>query len=483
MKLTCESCQAKYAIADEKVAGRNFKIRCKRCGAPLVVRGEAVVASAKRERADAQWYVAVGDRQDGPFDAAQIAEQLASGAIDGETYVWKDGLPDWQPLGEVAELASRVAARTPDLFSPEPSASAFAPPAEPSLTGTRNESSVLFSLSNLKALSTAAPSEPAAREPSTPAASGVRDGAPRATGDGSGLIDIRALAAATAAPASAPSARPVDDLLALGPSAPLLASPLGAPVLVPAKREGASRGVVVLVVGAAGVVVAAAAAVIVVVLATQGDGSARADVPPEPVVARAVVETAPAPEPRVELPRAEAPRAEAPSVEETPPAPSSETEAAPAVAATPRAPREAERAPRRSPREAPTEQQASLAPRQPERQGQRDIGQLIDDAIDPGAPRPRERTAETLPAAPSRPDVVGAMGRVAGPVRACGGGARGVVPVRIVFSGATGRVQSAEVIGGSAPPDARSCIARAVREASVPRFTQSTFRVDYPFAL
>lgn len=480
MKLTCESCQAKYAIADEKVAGRNFKIRCKRCGAPLVVRGEAVVASTKREGADAEWYVAVGDRQDGPFDAAQIAEQLASGAIDGETYVWKDGLPDWQPLGEVAELARVGVARAPDLFSPEPSASAFAPPAEPSLTGTRNESSVLFSLSNLKALSTAPASQPA---PSAPAPSGARDGAPRATGDGSGLIDIRALAAATAAPASAPSARPVDDLLALGSSAPMLGSPLGAPVLVPAKREGASRGAVALVVGAAGVIVAAAAAVIAVVLATQGDNSARADVPPEPVVASATLEATPAPEPRVESPSVEAPRAEAPRAEEAPLAGPEVIEAAPAIAATPRAPRETERAPRRSPREAPTEERASPAPRQPERRGQRDIGQLIDDAIDPGAPRPRERTAEALPATPSRPDVVGAMGRVAGPVRACGGGARGVVPVRIVFAGATGRVQSAEVIGGSAPPEARSCIARAVREASVPRFTQSTFRVDYPFAL
>ncbi|MCZ7677580.1 MAG: zinc-ribbon domain-containing protein [Sandaracinaceae bacterium] len=356
MKLTCESCQAKYAIADEKVAGRNFKIRCKRCGAPLVVRGEAVVASAKRERADAEWYVAAGDRQDGPFDAAQIAEQLASGAIDRETYVWKDGLPDWQPIGEVAELASSIAERAPDLFSPEPSASAFAPSPEPSLTGTRNESSVLFSLSNLKALSTAAPSQPAAREPSAPAASGVRDGAPRATGDGSGLIDIRALAAATAAPASAPSARPVDDLLALGPSAPLLASPLGAPVLVPAKREGASRG------GSRSSWARPAWSSPRRLPSSwwcwpRRATAARApDVPPEPVVARAAVEAAPAPESAVELPRAEAPRVEAPRVEETPPAPSSETEAAPAVAATPRAPREAERAPRRSPREAPTEE-------------------------------------------------------------------------------------------------------------------------------
>ncbi|MBW2212228.1 MAG: zinc-ribbon domain-containing protein, partial [Deltaproteobacteria bacterium] len=29
MKIVCDSCGAKYSIADEKVAGKIFKIRCK----------------------------------------------------------------------------------------------------------------------------------------------------------------------------------------------------------------------------------------------------------------------------------------------------------------------------------------------------------------------------------------------------------------------------------------------------------------------
>src|ERR1700759_5494720 len=40
MKIVCGSCQAKYSIADEKVAGKVFKIRCKRCGEVIVVRGD-----------------------------------------------------------------------------------------------------------------------------------------------------------------------------------------------------------------------------------------------------------------------------------------------------------------------------------------------------------------------------------------------------------------------------------------------------------
>ena len=40
MKIACESCGAKYSIADEKVQGKVFKIRCKRCSEVIVVRGD-----------------------------------------------------------------------------------------------------------------------------------------------------------------------------------------------------------------------------------------------------------------------------------------------------------------------------------------------------------------------------------------------------------------------------------------------------------
>src|ERR1700728_2391522 len=40
MKIACQSCQAKYTIADEKVVGKVVKIRCKKCGATIVVNGQ-----------------------------------------------------------------------------------------------------------------------------------------------------------------------------------------------------------------------------------------------------------------------------------------------------------------------------------------------------------------------------------------------------------------------------------------------------------
>ena len=39
MKIQCQSCQAKYTIADEKVLGKVVKIRCKKCSATIVING------------------------------------------------------------------------------------------------------------------------------------------------------------------------------------------------------------------------------------------------------------------------------------------------------------------------------------------------------------------------------------------------------------------------------------------------------------
>ena len=35
MKITCQACQARYTIADDKIVGKMVKIRCKKCGAIL----------------------------------------------------------------------------------------------------------------------------------------------------------------------------------------------------------------------------------------------------------------------------------------------------------------------------------------------------------------------------------------------------------------------------------------------------------------
>ena len=44
MKIVCDACQAKYSISDDKVQGKVFKIRCKKCSNIIVVRGGAGAA-------------------------------------------------------------------------------------------------------------------------------------------------------------------------------------------------------------------------------------------------------------------------------------------------------------------------------------------------------------------------------------------------------------------------------------------------------
>src|ERR1700722_16266645 len=41
MKITCQSCQSKYNVADDKVQGKIVKIRCRKCGSTIVVNATA----------------------------------------------------------------------------------------------------------------------------------------------------------------------------------------------------------------------------------------------------------------------------------------------------------------------------------------------------------------------------------------------------------------------------------------------------------
>jgi uncharacterized RDD family membrane protein YckC len=77
----------------------------------------------------AQWYYVNADRQrQGPVPATTIRELAASGSVNARTLVWRQGMPQWQALEQVAsELGVVLAAPTP---APSP------PPAPPAAPGT-----------------------------------------------------------------------------------------------------------------------------------------------------------------------------------------------------------------------------------------------------------------------------------------------------------------------------------------------------------
>ena len=112
MNITCDSCQARYTISDEKVigVGRVFKVPCKQCGAEIVVEGIPETAAGTADDGAGQttdaWYYAVGQDRKGPVARADLADLIAAGTVTSETYVWRDGMDDWSTLGDVDELQS-----------------------------------------------------------------------------------------------------------------------------------------------------------------------------------------------------------------------------------------------------------------------------------------------------------------------------------------------------------------------------------------
>ncbi len=63
----------------------------------------------------AQFYVAVGQQQTGPYTLEQLRAMAGSGQLAAHTLVWAQGMSQWQPAGQVAELAGIVAGGPPPI--------------------------------------------------------------------------------------------------------------------------------------------------------------------------------------------------------------------------------------------------------------------------------------------------------------------------------------------------------------------------------
>jgi len=63
----------------------------------------------------AQWFIGVGGQQQGPFDAAALAQRVAAGELRHDTLVWKAGMAAWTPAGQVPDVAPLLANVPPPL--------------------------------------------------------------------------------------------------------------------------------------------------------------------------------------------------------------------------------------------------------------------------------------------------------------------------------------------------------------------------------
>jgi predicted Zn finger-like uncharacterized protein len=142
MKFSCERCQTRYSIGDEKVKGKVLKIRCKTCGNTIVVREQEVVAAASAAVAAVagggggsspsplpaepspsspssssssapaggiDWYMAVKGKQHGPAKYDEVVRLYQDGKITERTHLWHDKMSAWTRLKELPEFAAVVA--------------------------------------------------------------------------------------------------------------------------------------------------------------------------------------------------------------------------------------------------------------------------------------------------------------------------------------------------------------------------------------
>lgn len=65
------------------------------------------------------FYVALGGKQAGPFDAAALKQHVQSGQLTPQTLVWKQGMANWTAAEQVDELKSLFGAAPPPL-PPQP---------------------------------------------------------------------------------------------------------------------------------------------------------------------------------------------------------------------------------------------------------------------------------------------------------------------------------------------------------------------------
>lgn len=66
-----------------------------------------------------QWYVAVGGRQQGPYESSALPGLVSAGVLTHATLVWRTGMAAWLPAGQLPELA-RLLASVPPPLPPQP---------------------------------------------------------------------------------------------------------------------------------------------------------------------------------------------------------------------------------------------------------------------------------------------------------------------------------------------------------------------------
>lgn len=174
MEVSCPACQARYTADDEKLRGRTARMRCKACQTVWVVSSKETPASIPG------------------------SIPMSHAGFDGETSAPSEKRAAVVGKGDERDKRDLFAERDPDA-APFKQTLLPAPSFGLTSVGARNESSVLFSLDQLRSSGSASNSAP------PPAASAPTTSRPNPLGnDDEGVIDLMALSSRSPRVSAAP---------------------------------------------------------------------------------------------------------------------------------------------------------------------------------------------------------------------------------------------------------------------------------------
>ena len=157
MRFVCESCQTRYVVPDDRLLGRTLKVRCKKCGNLILIKGQAETQAArpaaeaapsigdpreqrqgaaassvapsdeKRDEEHPEWHVILPGGQIGPLPLSALIQKMVSGEMPARAYVWRDGMSDWKRAEQVPEVARWLPALRPSSPAPSPASRTPAP--------------------------------------------------------------------------------------------------------------------------------------------------------------------------------------------------------------------------------------------------------------------------------------------------------------------------------------------------------------------
>ncbi|NLE84788.1 MAG: hypothetical protein GX607_00165 [Myxococcales bacterium] len=127
MNVTCPACSSRYAIPDEKIAGRRARIKCKRCGQLVSVDGRhltppqappppsapprAAPAAAHPSAAPAtpsRWTLAQPSGAKAQIDTATLVALYREQRVEPGALLWREGMDRWLPPYDIAEIVDAL---------------------------------------------------------------------------------------------------------------------------------------------------------------------------------------------------------------------------------------------------------------------------------------------------------------------------------------------------------------------------------------